>query len=222
MGLAMSPPYVQQIFPVRDRLGQAGWKKVSIVGLFFHKDGKEFMNILWKDVINVGYYKKKLHVRYHPKGSSDGVEHMLYLYCSEPSAKLAWRVCVEQHAFSDLWGQPHLSKTLSIHITLSSITLSCDFQVAGPCTKSLEMNTNSQKLQSLPALHPVQITNEELRPNGLGPIRLPPVATLPPISKSESNMLEESKFYMTVETTKSEPDLTRVVEFSTYHWEAKV
>ena len=69
------------------------------MGLFFHKDGKEFMNIPWKDVINVGYCKKKLRVRYHPKGSSDGVEHMLYLYCSEPSAKLVWRGCVEQHAF---------------------------------------------------------------------------------------------------------------------------
>ena len=89
----------QQLFPVRDRLGQSGEVGASLVGLFFHKDGREFMNIPWGDVVTVGYRKKKIRVRYHPKGSNDDVEEMLYLYCTQPHAKLVWRGCVEQHTF---------------------------------------------------------------------------------------------------------------------------
>ena len=89
----------QQIFPVRDRLGQSGEVGASIVGLFFHKGGKEFMNIPWGDVVTVGYRKKKIRIRYHPKGSGNDVEEMLYLYCTQPHAKLVWRGCVEQHTF---------------------------------------------------------------------------------------------------------------------------
>ena len=89
----------QQVFPVRDRLGQSGQVGASIVGLFFHKDGKELLNIPWGDVVTVGYRKKKIRIRYHPKGSSDDVEEMLYLYCTQPHSKLVWRGCVEQHTF---------------------------------------------------------------------------------------------------------------------------
>ena len=89
----------QQIFPVHDRLNQSGEVGASIVGLFFHKDGKRFMNIQWEDVVTVGYRNKKLRIKYHPKGSDDRVEEMLYLYCSRPGAKLVWRGCVEQHTF---------------------------------------------------------------------------------------------------------------------------
>ena len=89
----------QQIFPVHDRLNQSGEAGASIVGLYFHKDGKEFMNIPWGDVVTVGYRNKKIRIRYHPKGSDDHVEEMLYLYCSRPNAKLVWRGCVEQHTF---------------------------------------------------------------------------------------------------------------------------
>ena len=89
----------QQIFPVHDRLGQSGQIGASLVGLFFHKDGKEFMNIEWGDVVTVGYRRKKLRVKYHPKGSNDEREEVLYLRCSDPNAKLVWRGCVEQHTF---------------------------------------------------------------------------------------------------------------------------
>lgn len=89
----------QQTFPVSDRLGQSGQIGASIVGLFFHKNGKEFLNIPWQDVISLGYRKKKVRVRYHPKDSGDQVEEVLYLYCSHPTAKLVWRGCVEQHTF---------------------------------------------------------------------------------------------------------------------------
>ena len=65
--------------------------------MYIHKDGKQFKNIPWKDVITVGYHNKKIRIRYHPKGSSD--KEMLYLYCSWPNAKLVWRRCVEQHNF---------------------------------------------------------------------------------------------------------------------------
>ena len=208
--------YGQQIFPVRDRLGQAGQIGASIVGLFFHKDGKEFMNIPWEDVINVGYRKKKLRVRYHPKGSSDSGGHMLYLYCSEPNVKLVWRGCVEQHAFFRLERPTPLVKNAvkSYHSFKRNSELR--FSRGRTMYQMLRNEHKQPEFQrSLPALYPVQITDEELRPNGLRPIRLLPVGTPPPISKSESCILEESKFYMTVEITKSEPDLTRVVEFST-------
>ena len=89
----------QQIFPVHDRLNQSCEVGASIVGLFFHKDGKEFMNIPWGHVVTVGYRNKKIRIRYHPKGSDDHVEEWLYLYCSRPNAKLVWRGCVEQHTF---------------------------------------------------------------------------------------------------------------------------
>ena len=89
----------QQIFPVRDRLSQSGEVGASIVGLFFHKDGKEFMNIPWQHVVTVGYRKKKIRVRYHPRGDSDDEIEILYLYCSQPNVKLVWRGCVEQHTF---------------------------------------------------------------------------------------------------------------------------
>jgi len=89
----------QQVFPVRDRLGQSGHIGASLIGLFFHKDGKEFMNIEWQDVVTVGYRRKKLRIKYHPKGSNDEKEEILYLRCSDPNAKLVWRGCVEQHTF---------------------------------------------------------------------------------------------------------------------------
>ena len=89
----------QQVFPVHDRLGQSGHIGASLVGLFFHKDGKEFMNIEWQDVVTVGYRRKKLRIKYHPKGSNDEKEEVLYLRCTDPSAKLVWRGCVEQHTF---------------------------------------------------------------------------------------------------------------------------
>ena len=88
----------QQTFPVCDHIGQSGQIGASILGLFFHKDGKEYMNIPWQDVVTVGYRRRKLRIRYHPKGSDDEIE-LLYLRCSEPSAKLVWRGCVEQHTF---------------------------------------------------------------------------------------------------------------------------
>ena len=207
--------YGQQIFPVHDRLGQSGQIGASIVGLFFHKDGKEFMNIPWEDVVTVGHRKKKLRVRYHPKGSSDGVEHMLYLFCSEPSAKLVWRGCVEQHAFFRLERPTPLVKNTvkSFHSFKRNSELR--FSRGRTMYQMLRNDHKQPEFQrSLPTLYPTQITDEPLRPDGLGPIRSLTVTTPPAISKSESNILEESKFYMTVEITKSEPDLTRVVEFS--------
>ena len=87
----------QQIFPVCDHLGQSGQIGASILGLYFHKDGREFMNIPWQDVVSVGYRRRKLRIRYHPKSSDN--EEMLYLQCSEPNSKLVWRGCVEQHTF---------------------------------------------------------------------------------------------------------------------------
>ena len=89
----------QQVFPVQDRRGQSGEIGASLKGLYFHKDGKLFMNIPWEDVITVGYRNKKIRIRYHPKGGSDHEEEMLYLYSSKPNAKLVWRGCVEQHTF---------------------------------------------------------------------------------------------------------------------------
>jgi len=89
----------QQIFPVSDRRGQSGEVGASIVGLVFHKDGKDIMNIPWEDVISVGYRKKKVRIRYHPKGKDDDEKEMLYLYCSRPNSRLVWRGCVEQHTF---------------------------------------------------------------------------------------------------------------------------
>ena len=88
----------QQIFPVCDHLGQSGQIGASILGLFFHKDGKEFMNIPWQYVVSVGFRRRKLRIRYHPKGDDDN-EELLYLQCSEPNSKLVWRGCVEQHTF---------------------------------------------------------------------------------------------------------------------------
>ena len=87
----------QQIFPVCDHIGQSGQIGASILGLYFHKDGKEFMNIPWQDVVSVGYRRRKLRIRYHPKGSDN--EELLHLQCSEPNSKLVWRGCVEQHTF---------------------------------------------------------------------------------------------------------------------------
>ena len=87
----------QQVFVVQDHHGQSVEIGASLAGLYFHKDGKQFMNIPWQDVITVGYRNKKICIRYHPKGSSD--KEMLYLYCSWPNAKLVWRRCVEQHNF---------------------------------------------------------------------------------------------------------------------------
>lgn len=89
----------QQIFPVCDHLGQTGQIGASIVGLYFHKDGREFMNIPWGDIVTVGYRRKKLRIRYHPKGPDHDVVELLHLRCTEPSAKLVWRGCVEQHTF---------------------------------------------------------------------------------------------------------------------------
>ena len=89
----------QQVFPVQDRRGQSGEVGASLEGLYFHKDGKQFMNVPWQDVITVGYRNKKIRIRYHPKGGSDHEEEMLYLYCARPNAKLVWRGCVEQHTF---------------------------------------------------------------------------------------------------------------------------
>ena len=87
----------QQVFPVQDRRGQSGEIGASHEGLHFHKDGKQFMNIPWKDVITIIYRNKKIRIIYHPKGTSD--QEMLYLYCSRPNAKLVWRRCAEQHNF---------------------------------------------------------------------------------------------------------------------------
>ena len=87
----------QQIFPVCDSLGQTGLIGASILGLYFHKDGREYMNIPWQNLITIGYRRRKLRIKYHPKGSDDDV--MLYLLCSEPNSKLVWRGCVEQHTF---------------------------------------------------------------------------------------------------------------------------
>ena len=87
----------QQVFPVQDHHGQSGEIGAALEGLYFHKDGKQFMNIPWQDVITIGYHNKKIRIRYHPKGSSD--KEMLYLYCSWPNAKLVWWRCVEQHNF---------------------------------------------------------------------------------------------------------------------------
>ena len=87
----------QQVFVVQDHHGQSLEIGTSLEGLYFHKDGKQFMNIPWKDVITVGHHNKKIRIRYHPKGSSD--QEMLCLYCSWPNAKLVWRRCVEQHNF---------------------------------------------------------------------------------------------------------------------------
>ena len=87
----------QQIFPVCDSLGQSGLIGASILGVYFHKDGREYMNISWQDLITIGYRRRKLRIKYHPKGSDD--EEMLYLLCSEPNSKLVWRGCVEQHTF---------------------------------------------------------------------------------------------------------------------------
>ena len=89
----------EQIFPVCDHLGQKGQIGASIVGLYFHKDGREFMNIPWEDVVTVGYRRKKLRIRYHPKGPEHENVELLYLRCTEPNAKIVWRGCVEQHTF---------------------------------------------------------------------------------------------------------------------------
>ena len=87
----------QQVFAVQDHRGQSGEIGAALEGLYFHQDGKQFMNIPWKDVITIGYHNKKIRIRYHPKGSND--QEMLCLYCSWPNAKLVWRRCVEQHNF---------------------------------------------------------------------------------------------------------------------------
>lgn len=88
----------QQIFPVSDHLGQSGLIGASILGLFFHKDGRQFMNIPWQDVVTLSYRRRKIRVVYHPS-KRDNTEELLYLDCSQPSAKLVWRGCVEQHTF---------------------------------------------------------------------------------------------------------------------------
>ena len=96
----------QQVFKVQDRRGQSVEIGASLKGLYFHEDGKQFMNILWKDVITVGYRNKKIRIRYHPKGGSDqeekGSDHeekILSLYYSQPNAKCVWWECVKQHNF---------------------------------------------------------------------------------------------------------------------------
>ena len=96
----------QQVFPVQDRCGQFDEIGASLKGLYLNKDGKQFKNISWEDVITVGYRNKKIRIRYHPKGDSDheekGSDHeekILSLYCSRPNAKCVWRECVKQHNF---------------------------------------------------------------------------------------------------------------------------
>ena len=56
------------------------------------------MSIPWQDVVTLGYRRRKLRIKYHPK-DGDGTEELLYLHCSEPNSKLVWRGCVEQHTF---------------------------------------------------------------------------------------------------------------------------
>ena len=199
--------YGQQIFPAHDRLGQSGQIGASLVGLFFHKDGKEFMNIPWEDVVTVGYRKKKLRIKYHPKGSSDDVEHMLYLYCTEPSAKVVWRGCVEQHAFFRLERPTPLVKNTvkSYHSFKRNSELR--FSRGRTMYQMLKSGHKQPEFQrSLPTLYPVQNTSETFRSEG--DLTRSIVATSSPISK------RGSKFYMSVEITKSDPDLTRVIEFS--------
>ena len=90
----------QQVFKVQDRRGQSVEIGAALEGLYFHQDGKQFMNIPWKDVITIGYRNKKIRIRFHPKSGSDHKEEMmLYLYCSRPNAKLVWWGCVQQHKF---------------------------------------------------------------------------------------------------------------------------
>ena len=87
----------QQVFIVQDRRGQSVEVGAALEGLYFHQDGKQFMNIPWKDVITIGYRNKKIRIRYHPKSGSDHKEEMmLYLYSN---AKLVWWGCVQQHKF---------------------------------------------------------------------------------------------------------------------------
>lgn len=213
--------YGQQIFPVRDRLDQSGQIGASILGLYFHKDGREFMNIPWEDVITIGYRKKKFRIKYHPKGSSDGTEHMLYLLCFEPNSKLVWRGCVEQHAFFRLEKPtPLVENTIrSYHSFKRNSELR--FSRGRTLYQMLrsERKHRPEFQRSLPIIYPTQ-SNDELdvfRSDGdLKPEHVKSLTTVTPspINEPEPSRQGDSKFYMTVEITKSEPDLTRVVEFS--------
>ena len=87
----------QQVFEVQDRRGQSVEIGSALEGLYFHQDGKQLMNIPWKDVITVGYHNKKIRIRL--KGGSDYEEKIPSLYCSRPNAKLVWWECVKQHKF---------------------------------------------------------------------------------------------------------------------------
>lgn len=213
--------YGQQIFPVHDRLGQSGQIGASIVGLFFHKDGRQFMSIPWEDVVNVGYRKKKLRIRYHPKGGNDDTEKMLYLYCSEPSAKLVWRGCVEQHTFFRLERPTPLVKNAikSFH----SFHRNSELRFSRGRTL-YQMLRSEHKLKpefqrSLPTIYPP--TENNTTTNGILDRELVPVksssvvAISPAKNDSESHTPDDdrNKFYMKVEITKSNPDLT--CEFST-------
>ena len=206
--------YGQQIFPVHDRLGQSGQIGASIVGLFFHKNGKEFMSIPWDDVITIGYRKKKLRIKYYPKGSSEDTEHMLYLYCSEPNCKLVWQGCVEQHAFFRLERPTPLVKNTvkSFH----SFNRNSELRFSRGRTLYQMLRSESKKQpefqRSLPILYPIPNTDGDPEPRPT--VKSLTVATPPPTTEPEPSNTGDSKFYMTVEITKSEADLTRVVEFT--------
>ena len=207
--------YGQQIFPVHDRLGQSGQVGASIVGLFFHKNGKEFMNIPWEDVIHIGYHKKKLRIKYHPKGSHVDTEHMLYLYCSEPTSKVVWRGCVEQHAFFRLERPTPLVKNTvkSFH----SFNRNSELRFSRGRTLYQMLRSESKRQpefqRSLPILYPIEITDG--KPESKPTVKSLTVATPPPTTEPKpSNPNGSGKIYMTVEITKSEPDLLRAVEFT--------
>ena len=205
--------YGQHIFPIYDRLGESGQIGASIVGLFLHKDSKQFMNIPWEDVITVGYRKKKLRIKYHPEGSSEDTQHMLYLNCSKPSAKLVWRGCVEQHAFFRLERPtPLVKNTIKSYY---SFNRNSELRFSRGRTLYQMLRSDPKEKpefrRSLPIIYQLESTDESPEPkptvNSLN------VAT-PPITGPEPSK-QDNKVYMTVEITKSEPDLTRVVEFTT-------
>jgi len=205
----------QQIFPVRDRLGQSGQIGASIVGLFFHKDGKEFMSIPWQDVVTVGYRKKKLRIRYHPKGSNDGTESMLCLYCSEPNAKLAWRGCVEQHTFFRLEKPTPLVKNSvkSFHSFNRSSELRFSHGKTLYQMLRSERKQKSDFQRSMSVIYLPHIDDEMDRIDGKYK-KLSTLATSPLNNEPNPSEPDDDKSYMTIEITKSNPDLTRIVEFS--------
>ena len=209
--------YGQQIFPIHDCLGQSGYIGASIVGLYFHKDGREFKNIPWGNIINMGYRKKKLRIRYHPRDESGDTESMFYLYCSEPNAKRVWRGCVEQHTFFRLERPAPLVKNTvkSYH----SFNRNSELRFSRGRTLYQMLRSDPRQRQdlrrSLPTIYPSELKDKPLETNRdhkPGPVKSSTVAN-PSSNQPEPSKPNDNRCYMTVKMTRSNPDLTHIIEF---------